>query len=89
MGYYLINLLFYDIPLLYYYTNLNLSIIFCLFSGDIYLSLGISLSYALVAVSELFSCEFFETPVTLLPILLPIKSSVASSVFALIFLKKF
>ena len=31
------NLLFFDIPLSYYYTNLNSSIICCLFSGDMYL----------------------------------------------------
>ena len=30
----LTNLLFFDIPLLYCYTNLNSSIIYCLSSGD-------------------------------------------------------
>ena len=35
--FYLINLLFFGIPLLYYSIKLRLSIIFCLFSGDIYL----------------------------------------------------
>ena len=49
------NLLFFDIPLLYYYTNLNLSIICCLFSGDIYLSFGISISFSFV-----FECNSFE-----------------------------
>ena len=39
------NLLIFDIPLLYYYINLRLSITFCLSSGDIYLSLGISSSF--------------------------------------------
>ena len=39
--YCLTNLLFFDIPLLYY-VNLNSSIICCLFSGDIYLSFGFS-----------------------------------------------
>ena len=39
----------------------TLSIIFCLSSGDIYLSLDISLSLSLVTVSELFCCEFLET----------------------------
>ena len=38
------NLLFFDIPVLYYYINLNSYKICCLSSGDIYLSLGISLS---------------------------------------------
>ena len=55
--------------------------IFCLCSGDIYLSLGISLSFSFVTVSELFSCEVFGTFVILLAILLPIKSRVASAVF--------
>ena len=54
--YYLTNLLFFDIPLLCYYINLRLSIIFCLSSGDIYLSLCISLSCSFVTVSELFCC---------------------------------
>ena len=71
----------FDIPLLYYYINLRSSIIFCLSSGDIYLSLGVSLSCSFVPVFELFCGEFFETLVILLPILLPIKSPVASSVF--------
>ena len=38
----LTNLSFFDIPLLYYYTSINLSIICCRFSGDMYLSFGIS-----------------------------------------------
>ena len=54
---------------------------FCLSSGDIYLSLGIYLSCLLVAVSELFCCQFFETFVILLAILFPVKSPVASAVF--------
>ena len=33
----LTNLLFFDIPLLYCYTNLNSSIICCLSSGDVYI----------------------------------------------------
>ena len=40
---YLSNLLFFGIPLLYYYINLNLSINCCLSCGDIYLPFGISL----------------------------------------------
>ena len=42
MMYHLTDLLFFGIPLLYYYINLNLSIFFCLSCGDIYLSFGIS-----------------------------------------------
>ena len=56
---------------------------------EIYPSSGISLSCSFVTVSELFCCEFFETFVilpsydlaTASAILLPIRSSVASSVF--------
>ena len=89
--YCLTNLLFFDIPLLYYYINLRSSKISCLSSGDIYLSLGISLdislSFSFVSVSELFFYEFFETFVVLLAILLPMKSPVAS--VELVFLKQF
>ena len=70
--YCLTSLLFFDIPLLYLYINLNLSIIRCLSSGDIYLSFGISVS--LSTVSELFCGDFFV-------ILLPIKSPFASVAF--------
>ena len=59
--YCLTNLLFLDVPLLSYYINLESSIFFCLSSGDIYLSLGITLSCSFVNVSELLYCEFFET----------------------------
>ena len=79
--YYLTNLWFFDIPLLCYYINLRSSIFFCLSSGDVYLSLGISLSCSFVIVSELFCSELLETFVILLTILLPIKSPVASAVF--------
>ena len=41
--YCLTNLLFFDIPLLYYHTNLNSSMICCIFSEDIYLYFGNSL----------------------------------------------
>ena len=78
------NLLFFNIPSLYYYINLRSSIIFCLSSRDIYLSSGdtyLSLGIPLIVVSELFYCEVFETFVILLAILLPIKSPVASAVF--------
>ena len=78
--YYLTNLLFFDIPLLYYYINLRSSIVFCFSSEDICLSLGISLSSLFVTASELFSRKVFENFVILSAILLPIKS-VASGVF--------
>ena len=81
LEYYLTNLLVFDIPLLYFYINLSLSIIFCLSSGDIYLSLGISLLCSFVIVSESFCGEFLETAVILLAILLPIKSPVTSAAF--------
>ena len=77
------NLLFFGIPLLYYYINLNSSISCCLFCGDIYLPFGISL----LASFECNSFEgnslgkFFETLVILSAVLLPIKSPVASAVF--------
>ena len=47
-----------------------------IFSGGIYLSLGISLSFSFATVSE-----FFEAFVILLAILFPIKSPIASAVF--------
>ena len=75
------NLLLFDISLLCYYMNLRSSIVFCLFSGDIYLSLGISLSCLFVTVSELLCWGFFETLIILSAILLPIKSPVAFAVF--------
>ena len=55
---------------------------FLSFFGDIDIYfLGISLSCLFVTGSELLCCEFFETSIILLPILLPIKSAVASAVF--------
>ena len=71
------NLLFFGIPLLYYYINLNSSIICCFSCGDIYLSLGISI----LASFECKSLDFFDVLVILSAILLPIKSPVASAVF--------
>ena len=75
--YCLTNLLFFGVPLLYFYINLNSPTICCLSSGDIYISFGISL----LALSKLFYKDFFETFVILSAILLPIKSPVASAVF--------
>ena len=80
MMYFLTNLSFFDIPLLYYYINLRSSLIFCLSYGDIYLSLGSSLSCSFLTHSELFCCEVFETFVILSTILFPNKSPVASAV---------
>ena len=82
------NLLFFGIPLLYYYINLNSSIICCLSFGDIYLSFGISLltSFDNNSSSRAFFKDFlesnsFDTLVILLAILLPTRSPVASAVF--------
>ena len=74
----LTNSLFFDIPLLYCYTNLNSSIICCLSSGDMYLFLGVAL---FTFTSILSFDDFFETLIILSAILLPIKSSVASAIF--------
>ena len=71
--YCLINLLFFDVTLLYCYINLNSSIICCLFSRDIYLSVGICDCNPLG--------DFFEKFLILSAILLPIKLSAASAVF--------
>ena len=92
LNYFVVNfstlLWLFDNSLLYYYINLNVSIMYSLFSGDIYLSLdislGISSSFPFITVFE-----FFVTFVVLIAILLPIKSPVASAVFQLIFLKEF
>ena len=67
----------YSITIYYYYINLRWSIIFCLYSGDIYLPLNISPSF----VSGLFFCDVFETLVILSTILFPIKSPVGSVAF--------
>ena len=79
-------LLFFGIPLLYYYIILKSSINFCLSSGDIYLSLVISLSclifpFSFIIIFELFYGDIFETFIILSAIFLPIKSPVASAVF--------
>ena len=80
------NLLFFAIPLLYRYTNLNLSIICCFSSGDMYLLFGASISSFCNSLEcNSIECnsvgDFFETLVILSAILLPIKSPVASAVF--------
>ena len=80
--YRLANFLFFDILLLFCYTNLNSSIICCLSSGDIYLFLGLALS---TSTSVSLFCnsleDVFETFLILSSILLPIKSPIASAVF--------
>ena len=72
------NLVFFGIPLLCYYINLNSSIIYGLSCGDLYLSFGISLLAS-------FECnslgDYFEELVILSAILLPSKSPVASPIF--------
>ena len=81
--YRLTNSIFFDVPLLYY-TNLNSSIICFLFSGDIYLSLGISISFPSVFKCNSFEAfweDLFKTLVILSAILLPIKWPVVSAVF--------
>ena len=89
---YLANLCSY-LPLLYYYIILRSSTIFCLSSGDIHLSLGISLSGSVFSVLfltfKLLCDKVFETFVILSVILLTIKSPVASAFFELLFLRQF
>ena len=72
----LTNLLFFDIPLLYFFTNLNSSIIWCFFSGDMYPFFGDFISSFCNSLGYLF-----ETLIILSAILLSIKSPVASAVF--------
>ena len=78
----LTDLLFFGIPLLYYYINLNSSIIFCLSCGDVYISFGISLVTT-------FGCGslvgFFEILLILFAIIFPTKSPVALAFFELLF----
>ena len=70
--------LYFDVPLLYYYINHISLIIIYLFSGDIYLSFGISISnlvfFVLAStVSGLFCGKLLVTFVILSAISLPIK----------------
>ena len=79
---YYLTTFFFDIALLYFYTNLGSLIICYIFSGDTFLPLGISLSYLLFSVSfltvpKLFCVEDIEIFVILSAILLLIKSPVA------------
>ena len=84
--YYLINLLFFDIPILYCYINLRSLIIFWPYSRDIYVSSGISSLCSFVTVSKLFCDELFKK-FLVLAILLPIKSPVVPAVFLIRFLE--
>ena len=82
----LTNSLFSDIPLLHYYINLISPIVFFLFSGNIYLLLGIFLSTSKFPISfltapELFWDEIMQTYMILATILLLIESPVSSKVF--------
>ena len=86
----LTNLLFFDIPLLYCYSNLNSSIICCLSSGDMYLFFGTSIS---LLASLFFECnstecsaeDFFETLVILSAFSFSIKSPVPFTGFLIAF----
>ena len=73
------NLLFFGIPLLYYYINVNYSVICCHSFDEIYLSFGISL---LTSFDCIFSLrDFFDALIIVSAILLPTKSPVVSAVF--------
>ena len=74
------SLLFFDIPLLYFYINL-VNIFLFFFRRYIYLSFGISLSCSFLIVSKLLCDKVHETFVILSAIWLTIKSPVASAVF--------
>ena len=76
MMHHLTNLLFFGIPLLYYYINLNSSIVFCLSCGNI------SFFWYLLTTFECGSLAgFYETLVILSAIKLPTRSPLASAVF--------
>ena len=79
----LTNLLFFGIPLLSYYINLNSSIICCLSCGGIYLSFGISLLASFDSNSFEWDsfAVFFEILITLFASFSPTRSPVASAVF--------
>ena len=84
--YYLTNWLFIGVLSLTNTSILNHRQFLCLFSGEVYLSLGISLSFlifsiAFITVSELFCSQVLEAFVILLAILLPVISPVASAIF--------
>ena len=82
--YYLTNLLFFDIWLLYCYVNLNISTIYCRFLEDLNLSFGAFINFSFVCekFSELF-CS--ESLVILSSKLLPFKILVGSAVLWIYF----
>ena len=67
-----------------YYINFTSSIICWLFSGDIYLSFGISLLRSVFSALAVFKIFCDEAFVILSAILLPIKSQADSAVFRII-----
>ena len=85
---YCLSLLFFDIPLLHYCFSLRSSIIFYLFSRDIYFSLGISLSSSMFSLSlsttsDILGWSIFKTFLILSAIVLSIKSPIASVYFCI------
>ena len=86
--YCLTSLLFFDIPLLHYCISFRSSIIFYLFSRDIYFSLGISLSSSMFSLSlsttsDILGWSIFKTFLILSAIVLSIKSPIASVYFCI------
>ena len=79
------KILLFDIPSSYSCINLRSSNIYCLFSKDVFLSLGIFLPCSFVTVYRLFCDRFSGNFVILLTILLQLKSPVASAVFLITF----
>ena len=77
----LTNLLFFDIPLLYYDTNLISLLLWCLFSGATYLPFGTSVSLLASLFCEYNSFGGFKKLVILSTILFPIKSPETSAIF--------
>ena len=70
-------MIFHYYVILNYCINVRSSIIFCLSSRYVYLSVSISSSF----VADFFGVEVFEAFVVLSAILLPVKSLVASAGF--------
>ena len=85
---FVLNVLVFEIPLLYYYFNLKSSIISCLFSTDIYTSLGILFIILIYNCFRIILLWIFNLLI-LLEILLPVKSPVASAVFWITFWSRF
>ena len=81
MGYYLTNLLFFDIPLLYYYIRYQIINNFLSF---FWRYMSFFRCFSIFFISNCFwviFCEFLETFVILSAIVSPIKSPVTSTVF--------